>query len=123
MTIDADVQITAKRWGLDPVLLQAVVQAEGNILRAVQCSFPNTQTRQEALEITCRSCTHAMRDFIREYSFGPTFISYWGNRWAPIGASNDPAKTNANWVPNVTKLWLGNPPVKAAGEVPDVEST
>lgn len=116
MTIDADVEITAKRWGLDPRAIQAVLEAEGNkggtdpdaILRAVRCSLPQTKTRQDAIEVTCRSWVHAMRDFLLEYHFGPTFVSYFGNRWAPIGASNDPEKKNKHWVPNVTKLWLGD---------------
>jgi hypothetical protein len=119
MTFDADVIMTAKKWGLEPALLQAVVTAEGDILKAVRCAVPTAKDRQQALEITCRSATHALRDFIKEYGFGPTFISYWGNRWAPTGAANDPHGLNKNWVPNVTKLWLGDPPVKAVGEVPD----
>jgi len=107
MMIDADVQITAKRWGLDARLLQAVVTSEGDILRAVQCSLPNTRTRQDALDITCRSCVHALRDFVVSYGFGPTFIEFWGHRWAPDGAANDPHGLNKNWILNVSQLWLG----------------
>jgi hypothetical protein len=107
MTIDADVVMTAKHWGLDPRLLQAVVIAEGDILQAVRCSLPKTQTRQDALDVTARSCVHAMRDFITSYNFGPTFVEYWGHRWAPPNVANDPRGLNANWVKNVATLWLG----------------
>lgn len=107
MTLDADVITTAKRWGLDPKLLQAVVHAEGDILKAVQKSLPKTQTRQDALEITCRSCVHAMRDFLVEYHFGQTFVTYWGHRWCPPNAANDPRGLNGNWVRNVALDWLG----------------
>jgi len=34
------------------------------------------------------------------------YITYLGNRWAPIGASNDPAGLNQYWIPNVQRLYL-----------------
>lgn len=119
MTIDPDVRSTAQRFGLEPRFLQAIVTAEGDILRAVRCSIPSTKDRQQALEITCRSAIHAMRDFVTEFGFAETYVEYFGNRWAPLGAKNDPKGLNANWVPNVYKLWRGTTPLKAAGEVPD----
>lgn len=36
---------------------------------------------------------------------GMNFIEYLGNRWAPIGAENDPEGLNVNWIPNVTSLF------------------
>lgn len=119
MTIDADVRTTAQRFGLEPRFLQAIVNAEGDILRAVRCSIPSTKDRQTALEITCRSAIHAMRDFITAYGFAETYVEFFGSRWAPIGAGNDPTSLNKNWVPNVYRLWRGHPPVKATGEVPN----
>lgn len=107
MTIDRDVLITTDRFGLDPREIQAVVNAEGDILKAVRCSLPKTKDRQAALEITCRSCVHAKRDFIVAYGFAETFVEFWGHRWAPVGAANDPRGLNANWIRNVTKGWLG----------------
>lgn len=64
MTIQADVRSVATHFGVDPALLQAVVNAEGNILRAVQVSLPTVQTRDKALEVTCRSMVHALRDYV-----------------------------------------------------------
>ena len=109
MQIDADVYRVARLFGIDPVLLQAVVDAEGNIVRAVQCSIPSVSTRAEALQITARSAVHAMCDWItsggEERQAG--FIAYWAGRWAPIGASNDPTNLNVNWSSNVQRLWNG----------------
>ena len=34
------------------------------------------------------------------------YIAYLGNRWAPVGASNDPAGLNQYWIPNVQRLYL-----------------
>lgn len=110
MKLDTDVNATAKHFaGASDVfaqLLQAVVQAEGNILRAVQCSYPQTQTRVDALAITARSAVHALADFVSEDpGLREAFVTYWGARWAPLGAANDPHNLNANWVPNVLTGW------------------
>jgi hypothetical protein len=115
--VAADVQRIAKHFGVDPRLIQAVVNAEGNIVRAVQISVPSVTTRDEAIEITCRSCVHAMSDFISGTLKDPvdplgfnnhpraSFIRAWASRWAPIGATNDPTSLNANWPRNVLRLW------------------
>jgi len=108
MTIDDDVLAVAKDFGLDPSLLQAVVTAEGNIVRAVQCSVPTVTTRAAALRITARSCVHAMVDWIKsggDDARRGAFIAFWANRWAPRGAANDPHNLNANWASNVDRLW------------------
>jgi cephalosporin-C deacetylase-like acetyl esterase len=105
MTIDADVNRIAKRFGVDAGLIQAVVKAEGNIVKAVQCSIPSVTTREEALEVTCRSAAHAMSDYLKAHA-GPEFVAFWGARWAPRGASNDPTDLNKNWPVNVTRFWL-----------------
>lgn len=114
MIIDDDVAAAARQFGLDPKLIQAVVVAEGNILKAVQCSIPSIKSREKALEVTCRSAAHAMSDFIKRdlvdlhgESLPAQFVSYWGARWAPRGAQNDPTDLNKNWPRNVLKLWVG----------------
>lgn len=106
MIIEDDVRAIARHFGLDPALIQAVVQAEGNIVRAVQCSYSNVTTRQEALEITCRSAAHAMSDYLKsDAARREAFVDFWGARWAPVGASNDPHHLNANWSGNVLYTW------------------
>jgi hypothetical protein len=112
LRIDPDVKLKARFFGIDAALIQAVVNAEGNILRAVQCSVPTVTTREKAIEITCRSAVHAMSDFLvnnRYDKAGPEmkqqFIEYWAQRWAPRGVANDPTDLNKNWPVNVLHFW------------------
>lgn len=107
MVIDPDVKRIAKRFGAPAELIQAVERAEGNILKAVQCSIPSVATREEALEITCRSATRALFDFVKQGGSGEAaFVDFWAKRWAPVGATNDPTRLNKNWPLNVKKFWL-----------------
>lgn len=105
MVIDADVKAIAREFGIDAGLIQAVVTAEGNILKAVQCGVPSITTREQAIRITCRSAVHAFSDFVKLGNAG-SFVDYWGSRWAPLGVDNDPTNLNANWAKNVRRLWL-----------------
>lgn len=108
MIIDPEVTAAARKFGLDPHLVQAVVQAEGGlkaIVRAVQCSYPKIDKLEDALDITCRSAVHAMSDWIK-LNAGPDFVAMWGERWAPDGVANDPTHLNRNWSSNVLRLWL-----------------
>ena len=104
MTLDPDVLAAATQFGLDPRLVQAVVNAEGNIVKAIQCSIPSITTRAQAIDVLCRSAVHAMSDFVRT-GHAASFVSFWGARWAPLGAANDPHGLNANWSKNVRQLW------------------
>ena len=106
MTIDHDVDTIAHQFGVDAALIQAVVTAEGNIVKAVQCSVPNVKDRAEAIEIVCRSAAHAMSDWVKQDpERHAAFVKFWGARWAPVGATNDPTNLNSNWITNVTRLW------------------
>lgn len=105
MTIDPDVRGVAAHFGVDARLIQAVVNAEGNIVRAVQCSIPSVTTREKALDVLCRSCVHAMSTYVQNHDPG-AFIDAWATRWAPRGAMNDPTGLNQNWSGNVKKLWI-----------------
>lgn len=104
VTIDPDVKRIAAHFGVDAALIQAVVRAEGNILKAVQCSIPSVTTREQAIEITCRSAVHAMSDLVKA-TRADVFVEFWAHRWAPQGAANDPTSLNANWPVNVKKFW------------------
>lgn len=106
MTIEADVQHWAEFYGEDPRFVQAIVNAEGGkILRAVQCSIPTVQTRDKALEVTCRTINHARRDYLAQHGQNADFVAFLSKRWAPPGAENDPTHLNENWPNNVRKLW------------------
>lgn len=106
MTVDADVTAIAHHFGVAPELIQAVMNAEGNIIQAVHVSIPSVHDRQTAIDVTCRSAVHAMSDWIRaDQARLEAFVAFWGARWAPVGVDNDPTNLNTNWVPNVTKGW------------------
>ena len=109
--IDPDVRRIAKRFaGLSvsfPRLIAAVVKAEGNIIQAVRCSYPDVYAKDQALEITARSAVHAMSEFIfADPERRKAFVETWGATWAPRGVENDPHDLNKNWVPNVLNGWL-----------------
>lgn len=111
LTIDTSVLAVTKRFGVDSALIQSVVNAEGGpeaLIRAVRCSphMESITTYEQALDVTCRSAVHAMSDYIKANHPGD-FVVFWGARWAPVGAKNDPTNLNANWVSNVFKLWRG----------------
>lgn len=111
MTIETDVAVTARHFGIDAKLIQSVVNAEGNIIAAVRASIPSVVTRQEALEVTCRSAVHAMSDFIKSNSHTQAdFVITWAARWAPVGAENDPTSLNQFWPKNVLKFWTSGAP-------------
>ena len=107
MNIDPDVKRIAAHFGIDAALIQAVVNAEGGglaIVKAVQCSIPSVTTREQAIDVTCRSAVHAMSDFVKT-SQASGYVAFWGARWAPKGVANDPTGLNANWTKNVSQLW------------------
>lgn len=106
MTIDPDVARVAQEFDLDPALVQAVVIAEGNIVRAVQCSQPDITTRERAIRATCRTIVHRLWLFAKEQQ-ASAFVNYMGATWAPVGAKNDPKGLNKNWPGNVLRLWTG----------------
>lgn len=115
MVIDLDVREWAKQWGLDPMLVQAVCNAEGDIVKAVACSVPSVHARGEALMILCRSLTHRLWEFAKgQAQHGEDFPAYFARMWAPIGAANDPTGLNANLAGNVRALWVGPPVTKVA---------
>lgn len=108
MSLDPDVQRVAAHFAGTstnfPTLLAAVEQAEGHIVKAVQCSYPSVTTRTEALSITARSAVHAAFDYLAQQG-SSGFVRFWQQRWAPEGATNDPTGLNGNWAGNVERLW------------------
>jgi hypothetical protein len=95
------------KWGMDPALILAMVDAEGGreaFIRAVQCSVPVTNYAQ-AIEVACRSATHRMWEYLRANN-PQGFVEYFGSKWAPRGVANDPHDLNQFWAKNVLAKWL-----------------
>ena len=107
MRIERDVYGIARFFGVDPSLLQAVVNAEGDIVGAVQRLLPCLTMRDTALRVAARSAVRAMCSWIKDggEERKDAFIGFWASRCAPISAKNDPQNFNANWASNVDRLW------------------
>lgn len=105
MKLAPDVRGIAASFNLDAALVQAVCDAEGDIVKAVHCTYEHVTTREEAIRILCRSIVHAMRDYIVTNGHANDFVAQWATKWAPQGAANDPHGLNANWTKNVIAIW------------------
>jgi hypothetical protein len=103
--LDPVITQAAKKYNIDPNLVAAVVKAEGDIVKAVQCSYPHVESVTDALDILCRSITHAMSDFVKQPTIAHPFVAFFGARWAPTNVKNDPTHLNENWVHNVYEIW------------------
>lgn len=113
-------------------LLDAMVRAEGGedaFLRAIRCSRPLCSSYGEALAIACKTIRNrvlACQQFDiplyetvrhnamdpwtgeenpRRLVFSEKFIQFLGERWAPVGADNDPQNLNHHWVSNVLSIY------------------
>jgi hypothetical protein len=108
MIIDPDVRGVAKRFTNVQefaALMQAVVNAEGDIVKAVRCSDETVTTREKALEVLARSIVHRLLGYVIDGGHRAEFVTYFGSKWAPLGVANDPKNLNQFWSKNVTKLW------------------
>ena len=47
-----------------------------------------------------------------KYTGKDDFITFLGRTYCPVGAKNDPAGLNKNWVKNVTKLYRNPKPIQ-----------
>ena len=120
---------------LDPgfdCLLTAMIRAEGGedkFLIGIRKSQPHCSSFGEAVAIACKTIRNRVlachdwnipvcgvirhkgvdpwtgEDNPRRLVFTNDFIRFVGERWAPIGADNDPTDLNANWVPNVLAIY------------------
>jgi hypothetical protein len=82
-----------------PWMNQAVKRAEGNP-RNFGVLSEQANSPEQANRILNNSI---FNNFARWLQAGqPTpFVDFMQQRWAPIGASNDPGNLNQNWAPNV----------------------
>ena len=82
-----------------------MIVAEGGpsaFVRAVRISVPRCTGIADARHIAENTIAHALWDFaINDTQTERSFIMFLGNRWAPVGAKNDPGDLNRNWTSNV----------------------
>lgn len=84
-------------WAIDNErLAHAIYHAENSMTHPygimIKCKDPK--------QVCLNTISHAKRDFK-----GGDFIKFLGDRYCPIGASNDPKGLNKNWVRNVKLLY------------------
>jgi len=95
MRIDSDVRYVTGFFGLDPLILQAVVLAEGDILETVRRRYRDAhiETREEALKVAARCGVRAICDWIRIGGPGEddrlgAIVDQWAKAWTyPGGAA------------------------------------
>jgi hypothetical protein len=102
MQIDSDVRGVTAFFGLDPIVLQAIVQVEGNIVEAVRRRYPEASivTREEALKVVARCAVRAMSDWIRLGGEDRrcAFVHHWAKWWTFPGGA-------ARWRNSVLREW------------------
>ena len=89
MRIDSDVRGVTAFFGLDPLVLQAIVLAEGDILGAVRRRYPAVVTREEALKVVARCGVRAMCDWIRLGGDDRlcALVAHWAKWWTVPGGA------------------------------------
>lgn len=94
---------------LVPPIASAVKKAENNGRNHGVLSV-STANEGEASQVLDNSIYN---NFVRWHEAGRPgkFIDFMQQRWAPIGAKNDPKNLNKNWSPNVRKALQSNPNV------------
>ena len=87
----------------------AIYHAEGgeNTRHPYGVLSVSCETAKECRRICINSYNNNQRRFANQ-SKHTDFVDFFGSRWAPVGATNDPQGLNVNWVKNV-RWFLDNP--------------
>lgn len=107
----------ANRWGVDPAFIMAIRKAEnggpgrefGVLSRAaatweLQCHWTCVTVRNRLYAtggVAKVHDLHILPDGSRRLRYSRDFLQRMAERWAPVGAANDPHGLNLNWVKNV----------------------
>ncbi|WP_430510710.1 peptidoglycan DD-metalloendopeptidase family protein [Gottfriedia solisilvae] len=104
---------SAQKYNIDPVILGAIAFNEtgrgkskavneknnpGGLMNPATGSLFVFATLDEGIDVMAKNLNK------NYFSQGLVTIEQIGNKYAPIGASNDPTNLNANWIPNVTSF-------------------
>lgn len=96
-----------REFGVLSVLATAVYKARVAQVGTFQAQAEVAADTLRANEARYRAATGlAPRDATGSYT--REFWSFFGGRWAPIGAENDPGGLNQYWVANVTHFYEGS---------------
>jgi hypothetical protein len=99
------IQAAAEKHSVDPFFIAAIRGTEnGRPTREFGVLSTVAGNYAAQLEVACVSVKHRMQAAgVKEVS--DLFIQFFGSRWAPLAADNDPDDLNANWVPNCSHLF------------------
>lgn len=118
MSISWDVETpqiehAAEEFNVDPFFIAAIRQAEnGPPGKDYGVEVAGVDTYSEQLQSTCASVRHRLVTYagnplfvmrsatVDRLVYSNNFIAYFQSIWAPIGADNDPAGENKNWLKN-----------------------
>lgn len=103
----------AKKYGISPALMAAIIGAEsgwgtsaairnknnpsGQMVGSEILAFPSLKAGIEATGKTLNALVVGQ---------GLSTVETLGSHYAPVGAANDPTNMNVNWVPTVKKLMM-----------------
>jgi len=82
-------------------LADAIYKAEGGS----KTSHPYGILKHYKKTTPRQACINTIKHALRDWDGSGDFISFLGNRYCPVGASNDPTGLNKNWIGNVSKLY------------------
>lgn len=84
----------------DEQIANAIYLAEGGAKTrhpyGILTKYKTTTPRQ--------ACINTIRHARKDWNGQGDFIVFLGNRYCPVGASNDPTGLNKNWISNVKRL-------------------
>jgi hypothetical protein len=119
---EALIRIAAAQYGLDWHLVAAIRKAEnGGPGREFGVLSVKAPTYAAQLDVCCQTVRHRVVQYDADNQalelhdtpdgkesivYHQDFISWFGEIWAPNGASNDPSGTNRNWSQNVSYWYL-----------------
>jgi hypothetical protein len=94
--------------GFADKMASAIFLAEGGKKAKVPYGILSVKVKDEAdaRRICLNSINNSWARWEKSGSPGD-FITFFGARWAPVGASNDPRNLNSNWVRNVRAIMKG----------------
>ena len=89
-------------------LADAIYRIEGGSKTAhpygILARYKHTTPRQACIN----TCRHKWQDWLKTGQKKP-YLEYLASKYCPVGATNDPAGLNKNWLPNLKRILGGRP--------------
>jgi len=115
---DTIITAAALAHGLDPAFLMAIRRQEnGGPGREMGVLTVPAPTFEEQVAVACKTVRNRLAEYnvnplsmivtdapdgTRRIVYSPGFIAWFAERWAPVGAANDPGGLNRHWARGVS---------------------